>query len=161
MGEINSLKLKIESDSMLKPVLILQNAFIAMQSRVSKWSFNSMKFIFIQCKLDRGKHKVQILPKGKHANGNRNNTGLPKLTLQPPKKANSYWTQMGETVVKVYNIYSVERKYKTSFIGKSFICEDEMSSAKNSYLAVQFLKKNLLCSVLCNSGIQTCVITSW
>lgn len=49
-----------------------------------------MKFTFIQCKLDRGKHKVQILPKGKQANGNRNNTGLPKVTLQPPKKANSY-----------------------------------------------------------------------
>lgn len=110
-----------------------------------------MKFTFIQCKLHRGKHKVQILPKGEQANGNRNNTGLPKLTLQPQKKANSYWTQMGETVVKVYNIYSVGRKYKTSFIGKSFICEDEMSSAKNSYLAVQFLKKTFwapYCAIL-------------
>ena len=41
-----------------------------------------------QCKLDRRKHKVQILPKG--IKGNRNNSKLPKMTLQLPKVVNSY-----------------------------------------------------------------------
>ena len=58
-----------------------------------------------QRKLDRRIHKVQILPKGKKANGNRNNSELPKMTLPLPKVVNSSWTKMAKAVMDVYYIY--------------------------------------------------------
>ena len=58
-----------------------------------------------QRKLDRRIHKVQILPKGKKANGNRNNSELPKMTLPLPKVVNSSWTKMAKAVMDVYYIH--------------------------------------------------------
>lgn len=52
MEEINSLKLMVESVSILKHALIFQNVFMAMQSRVSEWSVNPYELREMQCKLD-------------------------------------------------------------------------------------------------------------
>lgn len=64
-------------------------------------------------------------------------------------------------MMTVYCIYLAGRKYKTTFIGKAFICGAEIGLAYNSNPAFQFLKKSVsyrLHYMLCNTGVQACII---
>lgn len=112
-------------------------------------SFNSNELHETQCKLVGKNTKSRFYLRIKiKANGNRNNTGLPKVILQSPRKANSYWTKMGGAVMKIYYTYLVARKY--DLIYREMHSSVRMKQAQHKTLMGQFSsskKHFVLCAV--------------